>query len=174
VFQHQNLAVRVRAGHLLQPLPPDETWDLVLCSFALNEGVQGEASADVPAWARRLINHLNPGGLLLILEPALDAAAARLEALRDAMAAEGHGCIIGPCLHHRPCPLRREGRVYCHEVRRWTLPDSMAYLNRHLFRDLQVLKYCFLASQTSRARRPFPIPPGSGWWLRSTRKTARS
>ena len=172
VFQQQNLAVRVRAGHLLQPLPPDETWDIVLCSFALNEAVEGEASADVPAWARRLINHLNPGVLLLILEPALDAAATRLEALRDVMAAEGHGCIIGPCLHHLPCPLRREGRVHCHEVRRWTLPESMAYLNRHLFRDLQVLKYCFLAitqqprpeavSDPARARLVAPLDEQNG------------
>lgn len=145
IFQHQHLNVLARAAHLLHPLPADETWDLVLCSFALNEAVAGERDADIAAWARRLIHQLNPGGLLLILEPALDDAAVRLETLRDVVAAEGHGCIIAPCLHHAACPLRREGRVYCHEVRRWTMPDSVAYLNRHLFRDLQVLKFCFLA-----------------------------
>lgn len=152
LFQHQAQPVETRAGHLLQALPETESWDLILCSFALNEAVEGAAGADLPAWTRRLLQRLNPGGLLLIIEPALDVAAERLEALRDGLAAERHGCIIGPCLHHQPCPLRREGRSMCHEVRRWQMPESVAYLNRHLFRDLQVLKFCFLA--VTRANRP--------------------
>ena len=155
VFAHQQLTVTTRPGHLLQALPENESWDLILCSFALNEAVEGTPDADVHAWARRLLQRLALGGLLLILEPALDAAALRLEVLRDALAEQGHGCIIAPCLHHQRCPLRSEGRSYCHEVRRWTTPESVAYLNRHLFRDLQVLKFCFLAlTQTGR---PAPV-----------------
>lgn len=172
LFSSQQLAVTTRPGHLLHPLPGNESWDLILCSFALNEAVEGTPDADVHAWARRLLQHLAPGGLLLLIEPALDAAALRLETLRDALAEQGHGCIIAPCLHHRRCPLRSEGRSYCHEVRRWTAPDSVSYLNRHLFRDLQVLKFCFLAiaqtprpepeSDPARARLIAPVDPQNG------------
>ncbi len=145
LFAQQRLPVETRAGQLLAPLAGSSCWDLILCSFALNEALEDQPDTALPAWARGLLERLHPGGLLVLVEPALDAAAERLEALRDALAAEGTGRIIAPCLHHLPCPLRQEGRVYCHEVRRWRMPDSVAYLNRKLFRDLQVLKFCFLA-----------------------------
>ena len=155
LFADQGLTAETRVGHLLQPLPAEEKWDLILCSFALNEALAGEPGADVPAWLRRLLQHLHPGGLLLLLEPALTSASERLEGLRDVLADQGHGRIIAPCLHHLPCPLRRDGRSFCHEVRRWAAPKSMTYLNRHLFRDLQVLKYSFLAvTQTERPPTP--------------------
>ena len=156
ILEQQGQTVETREGQLLSPLPAGDNWDLILCSFALNEAVEGTPDCDVPAWIRGMIQHLQPGGLLVILEPALDAAAERMEALRDQIAQEGHGCIVAPCLHHLACPLRREKRGYCHEVRRWTLPDSVAYLNRHLFRDLQVLKFCFLA--ITNTERPAPTP----------------
>jgi ribosomal protein RSM22 (predicted rRNA methylase) len=151
LFTAQGLTAETRAGHLLNPLPTDEKWDVILCSFALNEALENEPAAEVPAWATGLLQRLHPGGLLVFLEPALETAAQRLEMLRDSLAARGRGRIIAPCLHHLPCPLRREGRVWCHEVRRWQAPDATAYLNRHLFRDLTVLKFCFLAlTQTER------------------------
>ena len=156
ILEQQGRTAETREGQLLAPLPEGECWDLILCSFALNEALEGTPDCDVPAWIRSLIQHLHPGGLLVILEPALDAAAERMETLRDLVAQEGHGRIVAPCLHHLPCPLRQEKRGYCHEVRRWDPPESVAYLNRHLFRDLQVLKFCLLA--ITRVERPAPAP----------------
>lgn len=151
LFATQHLDVETRTGSILQPLPESESWDLILCSFALNEALQNEPETDLSAWIRRLLARLSPGGLLLVVEPALESTALRLETLRDTLSTEGHGCILAPCLHHQACPLRREGRHYCHEVRRWIAPDSTAYINRHLFRDLTVLKFSFLAiAQTAR------------------------
>lgn len=124
---------------------PADPCDLILCSFALNELAERDPAFDAPAWIRGRLNHLAPNGLLVVIEPALKSCAERIEALRDRVAAEGWGRIIGPCPHHEPCPMRAEGRFWCHEVRRWNPPPIAEKINRLLFRDLPNLKFSFLA-----------------------------
>lgn len=132
--------------------------DLILCSFALNEWAEQHPDADPAAWLRTQINRLKPGGLLVLIEPALKTCAERIEALRDRVAAEGWGRIVGPCLHHGPCPLRAEGRYWCHEVRRWTPPPLAEKINRTLFRDLPNLKFSFLSLSTTARTEAAPDP----------------
>ncbi len=131
-----------RAGDLAEPPATEGGWHVILCSFALNE-------SDAPdTWLEATLDRLAPGGLLVLCEPAQEASAARLERLRDIVAARGRARLLAPCPHHQPCPLLREGRVWCHEVRRWTPPDAMLYLNRTLQRDVTVVKFSFLALTT--------------------------
>ena len=120
-------------------------WDVILCSFALNEALEDRAAGAAEEWLQLTLNQLAPGGLLVLCEPALKATAVRLERLRDAAAASGRCRILAPCLHHAPCPLLQDGEAaWCHEVRRWMAPPSLHYLNRHLFRTVQFLKFSFL------------------------------
>jgi ribosomal protein RSM22 (predicted rRNA methylase) len=119
--------------------------DLILCSFLLNELAEDDPAFDPAAWVRGLFARLAPGGLLIVIEPALKSCAERLEALRDRVAAERWARIVGPCPHHAPCPMRAEGRFWCHEVRRWAPPALAEKINRTLFRDLPNLKFSFLA-----------------------------
>lgn len=147
--EHDNLT----RSHAL-PAP----FDLIICSFALNELVERDATFDVSAWTRGLVDQLTPGGTLVILEPALKVTSERLEALRDCAAAEGWARILGPCLHHARCPMLAGGRYWCHEVRRWTPPPMAEKINRKLFRDLPHLKFSFLALTSGRGVDADPTP----------------
>lgn len=138
--------LETRTVNLLHALrDQDEPWDLILCSFALNEALETTGETGASEWIERALAHLAPGGLFVLCEPAAEQTSARVEQLRDHVAAAGLGRIVAPCPHHQPCPLLREGRVYCHEVRRWTPPASLSYLNQRLARFVQYLKFSFLA-----------------------------
>ncbi len=88
---------------------------------------------------------LAPDGLLLLIEPALQETSERLERIRDAVIMKGGVYVWAPCLHQYPCPLLASGRFWCHEVRRWDPPESLRFLNRHLHRTENALKFSFLA-----------------------------
>ena len=58
-------------------------WDLILCSFALNEALHGRPAAAAEEWLLRTLERLAPGGTLVLCEPALKETAVRLERLRE-------------------------------------------------------------------------------------------
>jgi 16S rRNA G966 N2-methylase RsmD len=118
----------------------DRKWDLILASFSLNEsGFSFEQATAI------LANALTDHGMIIVIEPALRSTSESLEAWRDNIAQRGNLHIWGPCLHSDPCPLLKEGKFWCHEVRSWKSPVSLTFLNRHLYRQIHVLKFSFLA-----------------------------
>lgn len=117
-----------------------EDADLILVSFSLNE-----LGSDLGRIVDNLLARLHPQGMLLILEPSLKETSERLEALRDRIAAASRFHIWAPCLHSKSCPLLQEGKYWCHEVRKWSTPGTLNFLNRHLHRSADVLKFSFLA-----------------------------
>jgi SAM-dependent methyltransferase len=124
---------------------PAGRWDLVVSSFALNEAFHGRPLAAVETWTQEALSRLAPGGLLLLIEPALKETSERLEGLRDRFAEQGNVRIVGPCLHSFACPLLAGGEYWCHEVRDWEPPESVQFLNRRLFRGIQQVKFSFIA-----------------------------
>jgi ribosomal protein RSM22 (predicted rRNA methylase) len=132
------------------PSPTEGSWDLILSSFALNETFPEEDDIPIRPWIQAASNRLEPAGLLVILEPATQTSATRIERLRDWVASEGSAQIMGPCPHHESCPLLQAGHAWCHEVRNWDAPAAMTYLNRKLFRSIDVLKFSFLALHPGR------------------------
>jgi hypothetical protein len=68
----------------------------------------------------------------------------RLEQCRDAVAATGAHRILAPCLHSEVCPALASRSFWCHEVRRWRPPESLAALNTRLHREIRFLKFSFL------------------------------
>lgn len=121
-------------------------WDLILVSFALNEAFQFQSPDETADWLNQAAAHLTPEGLLVVLEPALKETATKLEAVRDALLTRNQGLHVwAPCLHRQPCPARSNGRFWCHEARRWTPPESLKILNRSLHREIETLKFSFLA-----------------------------
>ncbi|MCI0602287.1 small ribosomal subunit Rsm22 family protein [bacterium] len=119
---------------------PDRKWDLILASFSFNE-----SGFSIRQTTTLLANALTERGMIIVMEPALRSTSETLEAWRDHISQQGDLQIWGPCLHHRLCPLLKEGKFWCHEVRSWRFPASIAFLNRHLYRQVHVLKFSFLA-----------------------------
>lgn len=65
------------------------------------------------AFLEAVLSRLKPGGLLVVLEPALLSTSRDMIALRDALAARGTA-VLAPCLRQGPCPaVAKEGRT-CH------------------------------------------------------------
>jgi len=131
-------------GDLRSAMQPDPPCDLILVSFVLNEVSRTDDDA---GWLEILdgwMAGVAPAGALILIEPAGHESSGRLERLRDAVAAAGRWRIAGPCLHARPCPLQRQGGEYCHDVRPWRVPATLAYLNRKMQRTLADLKHSFL------------------------------
>lgn len=120
------------------------TYDAILCVNSLVE-IFPEGPLDIKlltGWLRRL----SPGGMLVIIEPALKTSSRRLMALRPDLARVPGIRIIRPCLHAGPCPLLAiETRdEWCHETIPWKPPGYMVQLNRGLEREIDVLKFSYL------------------------------
>lgn len=141
-----------RAGEVLRELPPQ---DLIVAGFAANELFGGADTGTRLDWTRTLAARLTGSGVLLFLEPALRETAEPLRRLREATLAGPELFPLGPDVGPTPCPmLASGGKFWDHEVREWTAPDSTAFLNRKLHRDLRVLKFATAAF----SRKPQPVP----------------
>ncbi|MDR3227816.1 MAG: class I SAM-dependent methyltransferase [Puniceicoccales bacterium] len=128
-----------RASATLRDIPPQ---DLIVAGFAANELFGGDPAA-LRDWLAALGEKLAPGGLLLVLEPALRETAVPLRHAADALAAAGKLRRWAPDLSDTPEPLCE--KHWPHEVRRWDAPASLAFLNRRLFREIGVLKFSYTA-----------------------------
>lgn len=130
---------------------PPEPVDIAIAGFSLNEMLESASDAVVLDWILARLDCLRAGGWLVLIEPATRACATRLERLRDLLVQRRDLRILGPCPHHRPCPILAMGRsnVWCHDVRRWAAPPSLRWLNRRLHREVGVLRFSFLAIERS-------------------------
>lgn len=147
---------KTRIGDAFRP----ETWpqgpfDLIVAGFVLNEMPQLDQAA-LLRWFAELKARLAPGGLILILEPALRITAERLQRLSDAVAA-AEMRRIAPELDARPDPQLGSGEHWSHESRAWEAPASAAFVNRHLHRDLREVRFSFAAFSDAPLA---ALPPG--------------
>jgi len=121
------LGVEPRAG----PEPPrGMTFDLILAANVFTEV------------RRDLEGHLAEGGFLVVLEPALPAAARRLMEWRERMAAGGFR-VAAPCLGRARCPMREHPDLWCHEDVPWPRPSFVARTDERLGWSKETLKYAY-------------------------------
>jgi ribosomal protein RSM22 (predicted rRNA methylase) len=134
--------------NFLQSLPEseDNLYDLILCSFALGEAYAGQDDTRAAEDLRRQMTLLKPGGLLIVLEPALKETSHRIMKIRDEISAGGLR-VVAPCPHQFSCPLREEGKYWCHEVRTWQPNPDLQRVNSLLHRRLHELKWSFVVFQ---------------------------
>jgi ribosomal protein RSM22 (predicted rRNA methylase) len=89
---------------------PEGTWDLVVCSYTLNELGEAQRAALVrKAWTRT-------GKLLVVIEPGTMAGFANVLAARTQMLAAGAASgatLAAPCPNSLNCPMARDGD-WCH------------------------------------------------------------
>lgn len=134
--------------------PFNQRWDVILMSFSFGEFVAGLEDGQAVSIVLELQDVLRESGVVLITEPALMETSVRLEVVRDAVAASEALQVLAPCLHQQPCPALEQKRFWCHEVRKWTPPETIAYLNTRLHRDIRFLKFSLLCFQKSGAATP--------------------
>jgi ribosomal protein RSM22 (predicted rRNA methylase) len=85
---------------------PEGSWELVLCSYALNELPSAKRAALLAqAWQRT-------SGVLLLVEPGTVAGFANLACARTQLLAAG-ATLIAPCPHALACPMLAAGD-WCH------------------------------------------------------------
>ena len=150
------VTTKTRLGDAARPETwPEGPFDLIVAGFVLNEMPQ----LDTPAllrWFGELKVRLAPGGLILILEPALRVTAERLQRLSDQLAG-GEMTRIAPELDASPDPQLGAGEHWSHETRKWEAPVSTAFVNRHLHRDLREVRFSYAAFSDAPLT---PLPPG--------------
>lgn len=103
-----------------EPLPVGP-FDVVLMGQVLSEHAVGLVDAAV--------ERLAPGGLLVVVEPALKGRTRALMAERDRLTARGLR-IVAPCLRAGPCPMLARLGDWCHEDLDVDLPPWLAPVAR--------------------------------------------
>jgi hypothetical protein len=108
----------VRANLAVELPLVDGQFDLVVAAHLLNELFVQRAdrvalrAERVLAWSRAL---LAPGGLLILVEPALRETSRDLLAVRDQVLAAGLH-VVAPCFWTGPCPALARDRDWCHDA----------------------------------------------------------
>ena len=149
-------SVRTRIGDASRPETwPEGRYDLIVAGFVLNEMPLLDSAA-LLRWFGELKDRLAPGGLILILEPALRVTAERLQRLSDAVATDVM-TRIAPELDALPDPQLGSGEHWSHETRAWEAPASTEFVNRHLHRDLREVRFSFAAFTDADVK---PLAPG--------------
>ena len=129
----------------LYSLSGKKKYDLILCINSLGEIVEDE---DLLAhFINSVLRRLTDGGLLMVIEPALKKSSRRLMVLRDRLIADRRTQILLPCFHDDHCALLRvDSRTeWCHQTVAWTPPDFLLTVNQGINREIDVLKFSYLA-----------------------------
>lgn len=163
--------VRAEAADLKHFTGTHGAFDFITLGWSLNEIVPADDDASgekASSLLKKTATALKPTGTLVVLEPALKTTTERLQRLSDRFAAAPGQPLfrIAPELGNHADPLLAEGgEAWNHEVRRWTPPPSLEFINRKLFREIQVVKFSWCALGKTPLLPPDP-PAGTPFLLR--------
>ncbi len=133
-----------------RPLP-DGPFDLVLAGHVLNE-LYGDDLAARAKLVESMMARLSPGGLVVLIEPALRETSRALLSLRDRLVASG-ATVRAPCLYRGDCPALARAGDWCHAERSWEAPSLVEELAQAAKLHRETLKMSYLVLQA----------PGSAW-----------
>jgi hypothetical protein len=135
-----------------KPLPPGR-FATIVAQHLLNELWVGNGALEQrAALCRELLGRLEPGGTLLLVEPALRDTSRELLQLRDLLVREGVA-VRAPCLYRGDCQALDRPSDWCHAERDWTPPETVLEIARAAGLRKERLKMSYLAV----------APPGEGW-----------
>ena len=90
-------------------------FDLVVAAHLLNElPIDVAGRADLVAWWCDEL--MEPGGVCVLVEPALRETSRALLAVRDRLVAGGRHRVEAPCFWQGPCPALARERDWCHDA----------------------------------------------------------
>jgi ribosomal protein RSM22 (predicted rRNA methylase) len=126
-------------------------YDVVLLGGVLNERAE--------PWRpllERVRGVIAPGGLAIVVEPALADVARRLMELREDVLRDS--TTIAPCTHGGACPLLALRRDWCFSVREASVPPRVRKLARALRHQTDTVRYALWAFAPGAERAPFERP----------------
>jgi SAM-dependent methyltransferase len=143
------IGCEARAGDALRFRGEEVSYDLVLAMNLLNE----MPDAAHPKFLSRCADLLLPGGVLLLIEPALRTTSRALLRLRDQAVSEGWRVRV-PCFRQEDCPALANEKDWCHHDLPWERPAFMAWLDESIGNIKKSLKFsCIvLAREDGEAR----------------------
>lgn len=124
---------------------PNGSFDLIVLGLSLNELFEGASDAleRRAHLCQRLLSRLEPGGALIVLEPALLETSRAVMTLRDALVAQGVR-VFAPCpAGTERCPLLLRERDWCHEDLPLALPPPLAELAKKAGLRFEGLSYAY-------------------------------
>ena len=147
-------------GQPLAQLVPGRRFDVVAVGHVLNELFQGAPDPDArrAALLEEALGLLEPGGSLVVIEPALRDTSRALLRVRDLLVARGHA-IRAPCLFRGPCPALVRETDWCHAERPVDPPPLVAGIGRAAGLRREAVKMSYLVVAAPGERWPAP-PPG--------------
>jgi SAM-dependent methyltransferase len=140
---------------LQRPALPKARYDCILAGHLINELWAGD-EARVPKRAQLIsswFEHLNPGGTVVLLDPALTITSRDLMSVRDLLLNQGRK-LLYPCLGTQPCPALNKPGETCHVEEAWDLPPLVRDLVRRLkFKksSLKMTAFIFSAAEAKPA-----------------------
>jgi ribosomal protein RSM22 (predicted rRNA methylase) len=164
---HHELAVTVEQVDLSAQRVPAAGADLILIGNVLNELTPGRSRTLLT----ELLGVLDPGGALIIIEPALRETARALHELRDFAVTETGAHVFAPCVRQAaPCPALADEDDWCHEDRPVQLPERTARLAANTGLRSHGLKFAYLVLR----RADDPLVPEAGRAARVVSQPRRS
>lgn len=129
-------------------------WDLLTLGHVINELWTGrddaaERRADL---LERLLERVEPGGALLVIEPALRETSRGLLEVRDRLVERGHA-LRAPCLYRGACPALEKPTDWCHAERPWQPPQLVQAIAKAAGLRKEALKMSYL----------LVLPRGQAW-----------
>lgn len=135
---------------------PDGPFDVIIASHVLNELFLDTSDRLElrTAFCQELSRRLAPGGLLVLIEPALKRTGRDLLVVRDALLRGGLS-VRAPCLLQSACPALERPRDWCHADRPWTPPEWSLEMGKQAGIARDSLKFSFVIfSNTPSAEEP--------------------
>ena len=124
----------------------DEGFGAIVVGHAVNElwKDEGGGVARRVALCEDLLGRLAPGGVLVVIEPALKETSRALLEVRDALL-ERDASVLAPCLYAGACPALERPRDWCHAERAWTPWEVTEAIAREAGRDVTRHRMTYVA-----------------------------
>lgn len=123
-------------------------YHVILLHHVLNEWKGLDTPGRATALLQWVHHHLQPGGILALVEPALKRPGRDLMALRDALLTDSELKVLAPCLHEHPCPMLSGTKGdWCHFYVDWEEPQFMKSLDQILGNQNRFLKMSYVILQ---------------------------
>lgn len=147
----------LRQGWLPPSAPSFHLW---LMSFVLNEFHESPARL-AESLLRAWEDHLEPGGLAILVEPALRLQSRRVLELRRELLRldrKQEFQVLLPCLGHQECGALADPEDWCHEEVAWWRPPYLKTLDEMTGLDRKTLPFSYLVVVRSRTPRAEILP----------------